>query len=75
MTSIEQFDYEINILVSCLNDPKIFYINLILIFKDYLSKTFNFDIYYLTDYEIIDFLKSLNYNFDYFIIFKKKLFY
>lgn len=60
MSPSEKFDYEINLLSSCLNDPKIFYIKLILIFKDYLSGSFNCDLHNLTDYEMIDYLRSLN---------------
>ena len=64
MSPSEKFDYETNLLSNRLNDPKIFYIKLILIFKEYLSDSFNCDLYNLTDYEIIDFLRSLSFSSD-----------
>lgn len=64
MSPSEKFDYEINLLKNNQNDPRGFYIKLILIFKEYLSGSFNCDLYNLTDYEVLDFLKNLNYSTD-----------
>ncbi|MDR3646368.1 MAG: hypothetical protein P4L22_02390 [Candidatus Babeliales bacterium] len=60
LSPIEKFDHEIALLSKHKHNPEVFYIRLILIFKNYLSDTFNDELYSLTDDEIIDFLNNLN---------------